>query len=105
MGGGRKAPQEPDRTDVSGSKGTLDSQAKEPVQQRGIVGAAVSTIRHFFGAFSPLLSQVVDRRDPQKIKYPLAGPEGVPAVQIRIQGCQRFKELARKQRSAGRLEP
>jgi len=56
MGRGRKAPQEADRTDVSGSEGALDTQANEQVQQRGIVGAAVSTIRHFFGAFSPLCS-------------------------------------------------
>ena len=53
MGRGRKAPQESDRTDVGGSEGTLDTQANEQVQQRGIVGAAVSTIKHFFGAFSP----------------------------------------------------
>ena len=79
MGRGRKAPQEADRTDVSGSEGALDTQANEQVQQRGIVGAAVSTIRHFFSAFSPLLSKAVDRHDPQKIMYPLARPDEVPA--------------------------
>jgi hypothetical protein len=53
MGRRRKAPQESDRTDVRGAEGAFDTQAIEQVEQRGIVGAAVSTIHHFFGAFSP----------------------------------------------------
>jgi hypothetical protein len=53
MGRGRKAAQESDRTNVRSAEGAFDPQAKEQLEQREIVGAAVSTIHHFFGAFSP----------------------------------------------------
>jgi hypothetical protein len=38
-----------------------------------LIGALVSTVGHFFGSFSSLLSKVTDPRNPKKITYPLAG--------------------------------
>jgi hypothetical protein len=38
-----------------------------------LIGALVSTVGHFFGSFSSLLSKVTDPRHPKKITYPLAG--------------------------------
>jgi hypothetical protein len=53
MGRGRKAPEKPYRRNVAGTEGVADQQEKNQVEQKGIIEAAVSTIRHFFGAFSP----------------------------------------------------
>jgi len=53
MGRRRKAPQEPDRTNVCGAAGGFDHEAQNQIEQRGLIGAAVSTIQHFFGAFPP----------------------------------------------------
>jgi hypothetical protein len=53
MGRRRKAPQKPDRTNVRGAAGGFDQEAQNQIEQRGLIGTAVSTIQHFFGAFSP----------------------------------------------------
>jgi hypothetical protein len=53
MGRRRKAPEKPYGRNVAGTEGIADQQEKNQVEQKGIIEAAVSTIRHFFGAFSP----------------------------------------------------
>ena len=53
MGQRRKAPKKSHGRNVAGTEGVVAQQEKNQAEQKGIVEAAVSTIRHFFGAFSP----------------------------------------------------
>jgi len=55
MGRGREAPEKLYRGNVTDTERVADQQEKNQVEQKGIIEAAVSTVRHFFGAFPPFV--------------------------------------------------
>lgn len=73
MGRGRETAEAAHIEDVREPKGTFELCEKEQEDQKEIIQALISTVKHFFGPFSRFFSEVTDTRNPRKITYPLGG--------------------------------
>lgn len=73
MGRGREATEATHIGDVRESKRAFEQYEKGQEDQKEIIHALLSTVKHFFGSFNCLFCEVPDPRNTQKITYPLAG--------------------------------
>lgn len=73
MGRGREITEATHIGHVQEPKGTFEPYEKEEKEQRELISALISTLKHFFGPFKRLFCEVADLRNPHKITYPLAG--------------------------------
>jgi hypothetical protein len=73
MGRGREITAAVDYRDVQGPEGSSTQHEEEQEEQKSLIGALVSTVRHLFGPLDSLFCGVTDPRNPLKITYPLAG--------------------------------
>jgi hypothetical protein len=73
MGRRRKTTETAHCGDVEGAKGISQQHEKEQEEQKDLICAFVSTVKHFFGPFNNFFSGVSDPRNPLQVTYPLAG--------------------------------